>query len=177
MGRRIYENGNFVWKYTFGRQDSNMCDLTFDYGIGKYVSQKYTEKDDDETYTYELNYWIVDKNDITKLKALLKTFSKKTRTQLNKIGMKAVKDFVEKQSDLWKEHFKEDLKELEKAKSEYDFQYNSSCGSGFEFNVYDIFASELEKHLSCSFDFYAMVENFIKYMEKENRTSYKFEDE
>jgi hypothetical protein len=34
MGRRIYEDGNFVWKYVFAEQPSEQGRLYHDYGIG-----------------------------------------------------------------------------------------------------------------------------------------------
>lgn len=177
MGRRIYENGNFVWKYTFGRQDSNMCDYVYRYGIGKYITEEHTEKNDDETYNYTNKVWVVKRTDIHRLQELLTKFSKKTRQQLNEIGMKEVIKFVEKQNDKWKEHFKDDLKNIKNMKSEIDFPYNSSSGGGFTFDIYDIFATKIEKHLSCSFDFYIMTENFIAYMTIHHRDIYNFEDE
>lgn len=41
MGRRIYDDGGeFVWKYTFGRQDSEMIRYAAEFGIGKYEDSK-----------------------------------------------------------------------------------------------------------------------------------------
>jgi len=34
MGRRIYCNGDYVWKYTFGKQGSELCELMQKYGVG-----------------------------------------------------------------------------------------------------------------------------------------------
>jgi hypothetical protein len=36
MGRRIYCNNDFVWKYIFGKQGSELCRLMEDYGVGKH---------------------------------------------------------------------------------------------------------------------------------------------
>ena len=38
MGRRLYDNeDNFVWKYAFGGQPSEVCRIDHEYGIGSYV--------------------------------------------------------------------------------------------------------------------------------------------
>lgn len=35
MGRRVYENDEFVWKYVFAEQDSEQCRIANDLNIGK----------------------------------------------------------------------------------------------------------------------------------------------
>lgn len=176
MGRRIYdEEGNFVWKYTFGRQDSNMCLYAEEYGIGEYVETERSEgTSGEDAYEWTEYAWVVDpKTAVKELKALLKTLlNGHTEKELSEIGMKAVWSFVEMQSKDWKEHYASDLEALKKAKSHKDFEYYGSSGSGYTFEVYDIYCDAIEKHIECSHDFLAMTKEFIKHIEKHNSTTF-----
>ena len=165
MGRRIYEDGNFVWKYSFGRQDSEMRRFSDEFGIGNY----YEETD----YLCDMN-----KKDLSKLKELLNKISNgKTRDELNLIGMKAVNDFISVQSEEWKKAFEEELEKVKTYKSEKDFGFGGSYRSGHRFEIYDIFAKAIEKYIADTFDFYAMTERFIDYIEKSKKEILTFEDE
>jgi len=179
MGRRIYDQtGEFVWKYTFGRQPSEMCRYAEEFNIGKYVTETIEDDDSEDSEAYESNSWEVSKKDISELKALLKKLGKgKTREELNEIGMNAVKEFVASQSKEWKEAFKGDMVWVKKAKSEDDFQHYGSSTKGHKFEVYDIFANAIAPKLCDTFDFYAMTEAFIKRIESGEDEEWSFEDE
>ena len=175
MGRRIYEEDNFVWKYTFGRQSINMMDYSEEYSIGEYIIEK-VSNDGEE---YRNMFWIVNKNiDLAKLKNILKTFSSKTRRQLNNIGMKALKKHIEKQNNEWKENFKEYIETINKAKSEKDFGCFGVSIKQKHFDIYDIYALAIEEHLKdVSFDFYRMTEAFIDYISSKDKEDFQFNDE
>ena len=175
MGRRIYDDDNrFVWKYTFGRQGSNMCIYTENFSIGKYVTSNEDNGEDgyksgeDGYYEWEEHSWVINpKVDLPKLKlAYKKILNGHTDKELATIGMKAVHTFVNKQSVAWKKHFAEDLKWVDKAKSCDNFLYYGCGGSGYSFEVYDIYAKAVEKKLIYSIDFLLMTRAFIKHIEK-----------
>lgn len=180
MGRRIYdENGNFVWKYTFGRQSSEMRAYAEEYGIGTYSthgrdnSDEYAPGSEDyyewTEYTWEFEPSVA----VKKLKVLLKKLCNgHTVKELEAIGMKGVHDFVSKQSTAWKKHYKDDLEWVKKAKSSRDFQYFGSGGQGYNFEVYDIYAKAIEAKITCSADFLEMTKRFIKHIQKYKTTTF-----
>ena len=53
MGRRIYENGNFVWKYVFGAQPSEQYRIYEQFGIGEYEEDEQCDSLDYLTLTTE----------------------------------------------------------------------------------------------------------------------------
>ena len=166
MGRRIYDSDdNFVWKYTFARQSSEMNKYAEQFGIGDYQ----------EVREY---HWYVDKKDLPALEKLLKDLSNgKAREKLNIIGMKAIHSYIKKQSDEWKKIFKEDIEKVKKYKSENDFQFYGSSNKGQDFEIYNIFANAIEQYIKCSFDFYAMTETFIKHIKESKKDFFNFIDE
>lgn len=175
MGRRIYDDsGNFVWKYTFGRQASEMMAYARTFNIGKYVDDETDNSDDgfkegdDEYCSWEEHLWIIEpKKDLPKLEKLYKRLlNGKTEKELAKIGMDAVWKFVDKQSKAWKKNFAEDLKDIAGAKSCDDFKFGGSSSNGMSFEVYDIYARGVEKHLKTSLDFLLMTRAFIRHIKK-----------
>ena len=64
MGRCIYENGNFVWKYVFGAQSSEQYRIYEQFGIGEYEED---EQDD------SLDYLTLTTEDISDLEEILTT--------------------------------------------------------------------------------------------------------
>ena len=176
MGRRIYENGKFVWKYVFGRQPSEMGRLADEFGIGKYEHRM--ERDEKEDIEIDVYQWLATDKDIPKLKKLLKQLGNgKTRKELEKIGMTAVKEFIQNQNQLWRDVFAEDIRKIEKAKSENGFPFYGSSNKGMNFEVYNIYSDAIEEEITDTFDFYSMIEAFIEYMETHKKTRYVFEDE
>jgi len=175
MGRRIYENGKFVWKYTFGRQTSEMIRLAEEFGVGNYSTN--ISNDEDEQMTCRT--WSVNKEtDLPKLKKVLEDLLQgKTIEELQEIGIKSLKDFVEKQSPEWKKNFEKDLEWVNSAKSDDDFQYYGSFSNNMKFNTYDIYANAIEEQTTESWDFIKMVKTFIEYIEKEDRKEFAFDDE
>ena len=175
MGRRIYDvKGNFVWKYTFGRQGSCMCAYTESYGIGEYVSEECNNsedgyaKGDDAYYEWEDNLWIIKpKTDLPKLKKLHKQLlNGYTEKDLAKIGMDAIHLFVSKQSKKWQKIFADDLKWVLKVKSCDNFKYYGCGSKGENFEIYDIYAKAIEKKLVTDLDFLLMTRAFIKHIAK-----------
>ena len=175
MGRRIYDDkGNFVWKYTFGRQGSEMACYAEGYNIGEYVDVNTNnscdgyKQGDEEYYEWEEHRWnITPKTDLPKLEKLYKQLlSGHTEKELAKIGMDTVWKFVDKQSKAWKKTFEVDLKDVKKAKSCDDFHFGGSHSNGMSFEIYDIYAEGVEKHLKTSLDFLNMTKAFIKHIKK-----------
>lgn len=175
MGRRIYDDeGRFVWKYTFGRQGSEMACYAEGYNIGEYVDVNTDnscdgyEKGDEEYYEWEDHLWkIFPKTDLPKLEKLYKQLlNGYTEKELAKIGMKAVNTFIMFQSVEWKKTFEADLKDVKKAKSCDDFKFGGSHSNGHSFEVYDLYANAVEKHLKTSLDFLLMTRAFIRHIKK-----------
>lgn len=164
MGRRIYDsNGEFVWKYTFGRQSSEM--------------KRFSEENDIGCY-YEQSFWEVEKSDIPKLKKLLKNISKgKTYSELSAIGMKAVWDFIQAQGSKWREVFAEEIKNVRTWKSDNDFEFYGSHKKGHGFEIFDIYAKGVEKYITDTMDYFLMLKAFIEYMEKSDKEEFQFADE
>lgn len=180
MGRRIYEvNGDFVWKYSFGRQASEMSRFSEEFEIGEYQRSEMPE-DTPEEYMEEYN-WTADRTtDLPKLKELYTTIMNgHTEKQINIIGMDAIRNFVKEQNDKWREVFKDEIDGIESGKitSMNDFEYYACGKSGESFNPYDIYALAIEKIITDSYDFLRMINAFINYIETHNKEEYCFIDE
>lgn len=177
MGRRIYDDqGEFVWKYTFGRQPSNMCEYA-NKGIGKYEDAELNNEEecakgvnDEDYYTWEEHSWTISVEELPKLKELYDELRNgHTLKELYEYGMRAVHEYVEEKNAHWKEAVG-DLKWLETAKSHDDFAYYGSSGPDYSFEVYDIYAKGIEKHIKCSADFLFMTKAFINHINKYKKT-------
>ena len=168
MGRRIYdESGEFVWKYTFGRQPSEMNRYAEEFSIGEYESSETVDGEN----TWTDHSWNVTVGSLKLLKNLFKKLMNgHTKDELNKIGMVALKTFVEKQDDEWKKTFEEYLPTVysTKTKSIEDFSTYGVGKNKKSFNIYDIFAGAVENEIEGTYDFLMMTKVFIDFIEKRN---------
>jgi hypothetical protein len=169
MGRRIYDGNEYVYKYTFGRQNSEMNLFSKEFKIGEYRDNKLSHQ------------WIVQKTiDLPKLKKLYSTLlNKHTENELKEIGFIAIKNYIKKQNKKWKMTFKDDIDKINTGiiKSIDDFEYGGRFANDCHFEVYDISAIAIEKKINISYDFLSMTKVFINYIESNNKEDFIFDDE
>jgi hypothetical protein len=173
MGRRIYDiDGEYVWKYTFGRQPSEMDRISNEMKIGEYVSE--TNIGDNLEDEYEDNYLNLKYSDLKLLKVeYKKLLNKHTEKFLYAEGMKALNEYIDKQDKTFNKIYKDDIKNIKNSKSHLDFR----CYGVNDFEIYDIYAKGIEKYLKCSFDYLCMVKSIIEYMSKNKKKEYCLIDE
>jgi hypothetical protein len=98
MGRRIYCHGLFVYKYTFGEQDSEIGKICDEFGIGTYEAEPeiLIEGSYDSDYRYEKSQMYGDRLTITKedVVKLLKVLDEQTEY------LKKVNDLLKSAEDL-----------------------------------------------------------------------------
>jgi len=100
MGRRIYDNtGEFVWKYSFGSQPSEMNRITQEFHIGKYYT---VEKEGWQEGKLKLNRSDVKKlrNLVTTHQSIVDTVNRTTEGVYNKDGLAEYEKIKEVEADL-----------------------------------------------------------------------------
>jgi len=183
MGRRIYDGKEFVYKYHFANQCSELMDLDTEYDIGSHYELRERHQDEGETYTYETPYYDLKSWEIPKLIELRdKILKGKTMNDINYIGMKAVRHYIDSQSKKWKNTFnapgekERDMMKVYNSNSPEDWPFYGSFQNGLKFEPYKAFAEGVKNELTESIYFLNMVNALVEHVSKEDR-DYHFQDE
>lgn len=174
MGRRVYEDGNFVWKYVFGVQPSEQDRINKEFGIGEY------EYENDDCFDY-LSLSI---NDVPALEKILedKNFDckKKAFDNLSKKYQGSEVHFMDNEDQIKIVRPYEENKTIDEIVKEYN-------GDKYRYLFYlasvDSPYIEKTKEFAEKYDYYflKMVESFVDYMkdafQKEGQDFFTFEGE
>jgi hypothetical protein len=151
MGRRVYEDGNYVWKYVFGEQPSEQGRISTEYGIGGLFIQchdkdgNYYEKfvDDATEEDYDASYEDVLHLEYSNIPAL------------KKIIDDAGENYI-------------------KAKQLHTEAWAGK--SGMAMDECRALAEKTSELCGENFNFYRMIEAYIRYMEKSYKEDPEKED-
>ena len=176
MGRRVYEDGNFVWKYVFGVQSSEQDRINKEFGIGEYEYE----------YDDYIDYLSLSINDIPALESILeeKNFDckKKAFNNLSKKYEGVEVHFADNENQFEIKIVRpyEENKTIEEIIKEYD-------GDKYRYLFYSVSGDspylKKTKEFAKKYDYYflEMVESFVNYMkdtfQKEGQDFFTFEGE
>ena len=186
MGRYIYDDGEFVYKYAFGEQSSELCMLDKTYNIGAHYEKRCREEDELD-YAYDTPVYDLNAAEIPKLRKLLEhLYQGHTKEEMHKIGVDAIMEFVSKQSPEWQKAWNSVdnrtkvglVDEIRDSKSTEDWSCWGGGHSGHSFDPHKIYVKAIKEKTKLLEDmnFIAMVEAILNHIGDDIR-DYTFDDE
>jgi hypothetical protein len=121
MGRYIGTKFGTAYKYIFAIQGNDLDILPTKYGIG---TEMLDYQMDDFTYEYAVEIY---PDSIYDMEELVKKLSNNmTQEQILQYAKPKIMEYINKQTDNWKKGFADVIKEIEKAKTSWDFPISDS---------------------------------------------------